>query len=653
MSWWLNNNLRMIQNNIRDIDATMDIDKHIATLLSFGANVLQIGCGGITAFHPSKLECQFVNPYMKGDFFGDVIGKCHANGIRVIARFDFSKTHDSFYEKHPDWYSRRSDGSPIRYHDTLATCVNGAYQRRHSLEIIGEVIRKYPVDGIFFNMFGYITHDYSGNHVGICQCDNCKARFLEKYGAALPTVEDAADPIFRKYEIFKKETVAQQLLDIQNLVRSVSPDIAVSTYAFPGVDIVRTESNSAIDRPLPFWIYASTDNVGAVEGSYEDKISSNVAINAVDLPYRFMGVSKHLNQIRLYGNMAAGSGLDWCIIGNFEEYPDCGNFETTKDVFRFHKLHEECYGRLDPRTRIILVRHGSWHTLNKEYRGVFRMLKEEHIQFTVVDSDALEGHIPAFGHNDFIVLPDVPSLSEPVVKALASTSACVIATGGTLLHDADAIQMIFDSRCGEMSTRVRGTYMRTEPATVFPDFAKQHWVFLDQPYRTVQPGRSAAGLLPKVERAMYGPPERCFGHTDTNECLAAVGNGNILVPWNIAGLFYQYGYDEFKRILLDMMRSVRPIPHEFETNAPEMVEMFFAKSGASAYMLQLVNLTGFNGATFFESLSIPDIRVHFLNIRPKSIEELTASGRQAVATSDTVHVGFKRGELYKSFLVRV
>ena len=86
MPWWHKNNIRMIQNNLRDVDAAMDIDRHIEWLKSFDANVLQIGCGGITAFHPSKLDCQVVNPYMKGDFFGEVLKKCHENGIRVIAR---------------------------------------------------------------------------------------------------------------------------------------------------------------------------------------------------------------------------------------------------------------------------------------------------------------------------------------------------------------------------------------------------------------------------------------------------------------------------------------------------------------------------------------------------------------------------------------
>ena len=37
MAWWLKNNIRMIQNNIRDIDAKMNIDHQIAWLKSFVA----------------------------------------------------------------------------------------------------------------------------------------------------------------------------------------------------------------------------------------------------------------------------------------------------------------------------------------------------------------------------------------------------------------------------------------------------------------------------------------------------------------------------------------------------------------------------------------------------------------------------------------
>ena len=657
MAWWLKNNIRMVQNNIRDIDARIDIDKHIQWLKDLGANTLQIGCGGITAFHPTELDCQWESPYMKGDFFGEMLEKCHANGIRVIARFDFSKTHESFYEAHPDWYFRSADGSPVRYHDTVATCVNGAYQRERSLDILREVLTKYPVDGIFFNMFGYITFDYSGNYVGICQCGNCRRRFKEMYGEELPVKEDIDDLVFRKYMEFKKITVDEMLTKIHNLARELNPECAVSTYADTGVDIVRNESNSAVDRPLPFWIYNSSDNVGEIEGSYEDKISSNCCINAVDLPYRFMGVSDSLNQIRLYGDLAAGGSLDWCIIGNFEDYHDYENFESVKKIFHFHKQYESYFGHFNPKTRILVVKEGSRKELCAEYRGIYHMLKEAHLLFTVVKLNALESHIKEFDEYDFILLPDVHQVSEPVLDALKRTRASVIATGLALEEQADALQALFGISLKEKVTDVRGTYLKTNPADVFSDFAekKKYWVFLDGPYCGMELGEETRGLLPKVEKARFGPPERCYGHEETDEpMMAEFRNKNLYVPWNIGTLYYKLGYDEFKRLLLDAMSSIRTLPRLFETNAPEMVEIFFAECEPSVYLLQMINMTGWNGMTFFEPWALDGMEVRFTGISPVSAEVMTEEGLKPVPLENgCLKCPMKKGQLYQALKIQV
>ena len=659
MPWWHKNNIRMIQNNIRDVDAAMDIDRHIEWLKSFDANVLQIGCGGITAFYPSKLDCQMVNPYMKGDFFGEVLKKCHENGIRVIARFDFSKTHESFFEKHPEWYSRTGKNEPVRYHDTVATCVNGAYQREKSLEIIREVITNYPVDGIFFNMFGYITSDYSGNYVGICQCENCKKRFREMYGEELPVKEDLNDPVFIKYLDFKKKTSDSILYRIHDLVQSVSPEIAVSTYGTThGVDIVRNESNSALDRPLPFWIYNSEDNVSQIEDGHDKTVSSNCAINAVDLPYRFMGVSKYLNQLRLYGDIASGSGLDWCIIGNFDTYPDYENFDSTRAVFKHHKRYEEYYGHFKQNAKIMLVKYGERRAINKEYRGVFKLLKEEHLMFSVVDMEAIEDKIPVFDEYEFILLPGVDMLPARVIEALKKTRAAVIGSGMTLETDEEALGNLFSLRLCEKVEDVRGTYMRTVPKTVFSDFQEKQWVFLDKSYWVPQLLEGATGILPKVKKAMFGPPERCFGHEDTEASMAVIGGGkNAYFPWCAAALYYQYGYDEFKRLYLDVMKSIRPIPRSFETNAPEMVEVLLCECSPDTYMLQFLNLTGFNGMNFFKPLAVNSLSVKFNSIKPVSVRQMTEKGLVDITSSaldsDVVTISLESGAIYQSYLIGI
>ncbi len=663
MAWWLKNNLRMIQNNIRDIDADMDVDSYIKTLKEFGANVLQIGCGGISSFFPTKLPYQTPSPYLKGDLIGEVVEKAHKNGIRVIARFDFSKTHVRMLEDHPDWYYRKADGSPLLYHDTAATCVNGQYQQEHSLAIIREVIEKYPVDGIFFNMFGYMTSDYSGNYSGICQCDNCKRRFGEMFGETLPMVEDEEDPVFRNYQKFKEITVGEILEKIRRTAKSVSEDIAVSTYTDQSVDIVRNESNSALDRALPFWIYNSADNVGLIEGGFDDKISSNCAINAVDLPYRFMGVSKYLNQIRLYGDMAAGSGLDWCIIGSFEDYPDRENFESTREIFHFHRRYEKYYGHFDPMQKILLVLDGEVHGVNKEYRGLFRAFKEDHIQFRTMQISALEGFAKRtagagnpFDGFDFVFLPGVRKLSPAILAYLNSTTACVVGTGLSLQCEPDAARQLFGINIKETVSDVRGTYLLTEPKSVFSSFPEKDWVFLDKTYGVIALEAGTTGLLPKEEKAMFGPPERCFGHRETKEwMLAASDGGNLYFPWHIGALYYQYGYDEFKKLLYDALASVKPIPRPIVTDAPAMTEVFFGRISDNTYMLQLINLTGFNGITFSGPLVIPDISVKFADIKPQEIIWLSGKGEEKVNLNGNGELKFNidKGELYRAYIIKV
>lgn len=657
MKWWMKNDMRMIQNNIRDIDdRDMDIDREIAWLESMHANCLQIGCGGITAHHITHLDCQKQNPFMHGDFLGEVVEKCHQHGIKVIARFDFSKTHDSYLEEHPDWYSRTKDGEVVRYHDTVATCVNGEYQRRLSLDIIKEVITNYPVDGIFFNMFGYITKDYSGNYFGICRCENCKRLFKQMYGYELPQREDISDPAYQAYVEFKRVTVHDLLKSVYDMVKGINDDIAISTYALDYVDIVRNESNSAVDRPLPHWVYDSPDNVAMIEDSFPDKIVSNCAINAVDIPYRFMGVSDVFNRLRLYGNLAAGSGLDWCIIGNFDDYPDRSNFDGVKEVFAFHERHAQYFGHFVTKRKVLIVTNGYRFIEddNAEFRGIYKMLKEAHVQFSEIMVEALPCHLDELAQYECIILPGIRHLPRQVVEVLESFPGCLISTGSSLRGEEESLSRLFGVCLKERESSVRGTYLKMAPDSVFPDFARrgQRWIYLDLPYDHMTIDGDAQGWMPLVASSMYGPPERCFGHVETEEPMASMWHKHIYLPWSLGALYMKQGYEEMKRVLFDLLDVVQPIPKEYDTNAPEMVEIFLDQTQEGYYLLQLRNLTGFNGSTFFKPLHLKDLYVRFTNIKATAVFEMTTKGLLQVPCQQN-GVLFDLDDVYKAFLIKV
>ncbi len=651
MAWWLKNNLRMIQNNLRDIDAELiDPDRYVEWLKEFGANTVQINAAGITSFFPTKLDCQIRSPYLRDDFLGRIIARCRENGIRVIARFDFSKTGEELYRKHPEWYVVTPEGRPVVSGGTYATCVNSEYQRRRSLDIIREVLERYPVDGIFFNWFGYVNRDYEGNEFGICQCGSCRQRFKEMYGMELPAKPDPNDPAYRKYPEFKERTVNGNLDDIRRLVRSISPDIAVSTYAIHNVDIVRNESNSALDRPLPFWLYQSSDNVAPFAAGYDDKITSNVAINAVEMPYRYMGVSEELTALRLYENIAAGSGLDWCINGGFDTYPDRKNFPAVRKVFKHHERYEQYYGHLEQESRVLLVKGDG-----PEYRGIFRMLKEEHIPFTVLFAGDLERFAGSFYRYDFIILPGLGEIPDKTADALKETTACVIGTGLALEKHPELVKKIFGAETGKREEYVRATYLQAKPAEVFADFERtdQRWIFLAEPYRHLLPSEGTGTLLPLVRRAPFGPPEKAFGNEETCEGLVSVRNGKVYFGFMPGTNYWKYGYGEFRRLFLDVMASVREIRRSYETDAPEMVEIFLNRNGENTWLLQLINLTGFNGMTFFAPLEIPAIHIRFNEFTPARVLSLTEEGPEEVSAGGELTVSFARGELYRSYLIEV
>lgn len=649
MGWWTEKRFRMIQNNLRDIDACMDIDKYVETLRSFHANVCMVGCGGITAFYPTRLDCQMESRYLRNDFFGNLLQKCHENGIRVIARFDFSKTNLEFLSKHPEWFSVSLEGTPVLFNDTAATCVNGPYQQEKSLEILEEVLGKYPVDGVFFNMFGYQTKDYDNHYVGICQCENCKKKFREFSGMQLPVKEDPEDPAFLKYQEFKQSTTEALLDKIYRKVKALNPETAVCTYSNKNVDLVRNESNSAVDRPLPFWQMASEDNVAVIRGTYENRFSSNCVINAVDIFYRFMGVSTWLNKLRIYGDMASGGNLDWCIIGGFETYPDWANFEDVKEVFAFQERYEEIFDKLKSVAKVLLVRSYGSGEAQKEYRGIFKALKESHILFDVVDGREEERLAALADRYEMILFAGQERLSEKVRKRLMMSNCKILATGLSFEKDPDTLKELFGILLGEEETK-RGGYLLTEPKAIFSDFELRDWIYLDKRFRKILPIGEGKGYLPQILPSMYGPPERCFGHAYTDNCSIFVRNDkSAYFSWMPGNLYESHGYEDFKAVVVDVAQKEFQITSFFETDAPECIEIFLDQCGEGEYLFQMINASGCNGNVFRKPLPV-EFEVSFPEMEIEKIQELTSTGKKKVLYQGKLKVTCK--DMYKAFLIK-
>ena len=127
--WWLAEPVRLIQTNLREIDAIdFDVEEYVAHIKDFGANAVLINVGGIVANYPTELEFHYRNPNLKFDMIGRVVERLHQEGIRVVGRFDFSKINEKFAAQKPEWLYRSVEGERVNYNGQVHTGVSGGYQ---------------------------------------------------------------------------------------------------------------------------------------------------------------------------------------------------------------------------------------------------------------------------------------------------------------------------------------------------------------------------------------------------------------------------------------------------------------------------------------------------------------------------------------------
>ncbi|MGO4546334.1 family 10 glycosylhydrolase [Paenibacillus sp. 2TAB23] len=659
MTWWSRNNLRLVQNNLREVDADLDVDLLIAELKDFEANVLMMNAGGMFAFYPSKLQYQYVTPYLTKDLLGEAIEKAHANGIRFIARFDFSKAHESIFQQQPDWFYRNKEGREVNYNGIVHTCLNGYYQQQYSLEILEEVLREYDVDGVFFNMFGYQNWDYSGNYYGICHCASCRRRFMEMYGLELPDNEDKDSAVYRKYREFQEKTSVAILDQIHGLVKRLKPEAAICTYHPNKVDIVRHESTTALSRPHPKWLYSSAENVMPIAGSYGDKLSSNCSINAIDLTYRFTGVSDYETEIRLYENIANGSGLDFCIIGTFKGYPDQSNMEKVKQVFRFHQENEELFGQFRSVADIVLVKPSSSAKRNsrQEYLGVFKMLKESHLLFDVVHQERLE-HIAADTEAKVVILPGIAELAAGDLRALEvmrDRGLHMAATGGSLAEQPEALLALFEAKLAGVMHDTTAGYVLVDNKSMFPKLRKRDWVIVNGPFALIHFSGDTIKSLPLIAPASFGPPERAYGHEMTesyglgmtnpiSDC--GMGRGAYL-GFNAGELYFLHGFADHKVLVTGILDHLLSGDRRLRTNAHSSVEITYNRLPDGTNLLQLINLSGFNGVTYDAPIPMFNIEVEIYGSPSVSlVKRLGESAEASLDTRGEQHVVIRIAELH-------
>jgi hypothetical protein len=599
----MNEPVRFLQTNLSETDSTVDPRALVTAVADVGANTFLVNMGGIVAQYPTRVPFHYASTFLPPgrDLFGDVLRESHQRGVRVIGRFDLSKTQKPVFDAHPEWFFKRANGEPAIYSGLYSTCINGDYYRRHALTILEEALDRYEVDGLFFNMFGNPSSDYSGAPMGPCQCDACQVRYRQRFNRPVPATADA------EYRAFMADSSREVAAAIAELIHRKRPRAAFLTYIQDHTDGIMSESNTAVGRPLPMWPYSASDNVSRSLGSEPDKIAINLAMSFIDYPWRYAHVAQAETQLRMYQNMAHGGPPAVVVVGTMAQL-DRNGLIAAKPVFDWHKRHEDLYVGQVNAARVLLLATGDMAS----YRGFFRLLTERHIPFVV--SENMRWIDDANRTFDLVIAPEnAPKEIERYVRE-----------GGNLLVGGVTPPALPIGRV--VGRRTTQGYWRIHDRTGLPSLRDTEVLFVDGDYLELEP--SEKPVLTLIPTAIFGPPEKVWSDKVETRVpglvFATHGQGRVAyLPWDIGSLYYRHSSESHAALLSDLIDGLLPHGRQIRTNAHPLVELTLMDQPArNRTLVHLVNGTGHQDTAYFPPVELRDITIEL----PRAVRTVQAVG---------------------------
>lgn len=606
--WWLTEPVSLIQTNLRETDSDLDPVRLVRQVKDFPANTILFSVGGITAHYPTKVEYHFRSDYLPEgkDLVGDVIREAHRSGIRIIARFDFSRARKAVYQAHPEWFYAQKNGSGVvDDNDLYSVCINGGYYHQKALEILAEALDRYPVDGLFFNWFGNISTDYKGQSIGLCHCGACESAFRAKYGRGIPDKSD------KDYETFMEESKTAVALKIRSLIREKRPHALFMTYIDNETDGIVTEADFYKWRPLPQWIYVSSEHVNRGLNSNPGKMVFNLVMPYQEMRYRFGTVSGPGLRALLYQSLAHGAFPAFVNLGTMDQ-PDRAAMTAVQPVFHFYDQNKMEYLGQKNAARVVLYARQSpgWSSHSNDYRGFFRLLSELHVPFKVTR------HISELDpeNTDLVIVPEGPT--PPELEAFLEKGGSVLIAGTT--HPGMSL-----NEPVKHWTDTRSAYMRITDHTLFPSLPETEVIFWEGDYLELAPSPTPVTLIPPGQ---FGPPDKVSPLDEVTDkpglVLKKTGAGQIAyIPWQIGGLYYQHSNDKHRLFVSDLIRYLIPENRrQLTTNAHPSVEITVMEHpDKNSLTLHLINLSGHSGTAFFDAVEMRDISLKIKGVFSKAV----------------------------------
>jgi len=294
--------------------------------------------------------------------------------------------------------------------------------------------------------------------------------------------------------------------------------------------------------------------------------------------------------------MANGGALTFEVNGTLD-LQDRQAYETAKPIFQWAASNQEHYAGMKNAARVLLLTSAASRA-SDAYRGVFRLLTEEHIPF------AASENLDWLGKREFDFVIAVDSAPRALQQ--------YVEQGGHLLIASSRAPQFEVARVLENAPDVKG-YLRVRNHARFPSLADTDLLMLDGPFTRVE--GDGAGSLSLVPPSMIGPPEKI--HVDMRDTTTpgivqkAMGKGTVAwLPWELGALYYRHSLPAHAALFRDVANALLP-ERQVKTNAHPLVEVTLMRQAENT-QLHLINFSGHSQTGYFAPLPMREIRVEVL-----------------------------------------
>ena len=160
------------------------------------------------------------------DLFGDMIEKCHKNGISVVAYF--SQIFDNWaYDEHPEWRIVTAEGKNMREYEGLPNFKSGRYgivcpnnedYREYVRACLTEMNTMYDFEGMFLDMTFWPE---------VCYCPSCRKKYKIETGKELPRMIDWNDQNWKEYVYRRDVWIAEFAKFSTDCVKKIKPNVTI------------------------------------------------------------------------------------------------------------------------------------------------------------------------------------------------------------------------------------------------------------------------------------------------------------------------------------------------------------------------------------------------------------------------------------------